>query len=538
MVHGHNDLLFLSLLSTGCPVQFQFEQSDIIVVLLVVFIIGLVISKFRQSNATNQLKTELNEAQLRLQQQQEKAAELTTELDKSRESTVNFQTQTQLAQQQIASLQAESDGLNTRIDERNQTIAEQRLMVDKVQTLVDEKQQALMNVSNELAELKTSLAEKQQFFEEQQAQVEKQREQLKAEFANLANTILEEKSKSFSASNKSELDSILKPFKEQVEGFQKRVNEVHSESIKGQATVSSELKKVLDIGMQMTSEANNLATALKGDKKTTGNWGEVQLERTLQLAGLMKGSHYDTQENLVDDEGNRRLPDFVIKLPDNKHIVIDSKVSLVAYDKAIAAESESELTSALDEHCEAVKNHINDLFKKDYSNLVGLRSPSFVLMFMPIEPAYIEALKHRKDLFNFGYEKNVILVSHTTLMPILKTVANLWRIEQGNNEAKEISLKAGEIYNQVCIVAERLQKLGKTLNTVSNQYNDTVKGLAGKQGLAGKVERFTQLSHKVTKTMPQLEPNHVDVEHERLELIAEAVNESPVAPSEQKTKES
>lgn len=538
MVHGHNDLLFLSLLSTGCPVQFQFEQSDIIVVLLVVFIIGLVISKFRQSNAINQLKTELNEVQLRLQQQQEKAAELTTELDKSRESTVNFQTQTQLAQQQIASLQAESDGLNTRIDERNQTIAEQRLMVDKVQTLVDEKQQALMNVSNELAELKTSLAEKQQFFEEQQAQVEKQREQLKAEFANLANTILEEKSKSFSASNKSELDSILKPFKEQVEGFQKRVNEVHSESIKGQATVSSELKKVLDIGMQMTSEANNLATALKGDKKTTGNWGEVQLERTLQLAGLMKGSHYDTQENLVDDEGNRRLPDFVIKLPDNKHIVIDSKVSLVAYDKAIAAESESELTSALDEHCEAVKNHINDLFKKDYSNLVGLRSPSFVLMFMPIEPAYIEALKHRKDLFNFGYEKNVILVSHTTLMPILKTVANLWRIEQGNNEAKEISLKAGEIYNQVCIVAERLQKLGKTLNTVSNQYNDTVKGLAGKQGLAGKVERFTQLSHKVTKTMPQLEPNHVDVEHERLELIAEAVNESPVAPSEQKTKES
>ncbi len=514
----------------------QFDQAEIIIGLLTIAALAVIIKLIKDlssaKNDAQSLAIQLQEYTFNAQQNQVKIDELNAAIKTSQSRAESFETQTNLARQEVASLKAELQGFTTRLEDRDQQIAELKQTAHQQLQDLEQRQQRLMAVNSELTEMKTSLSEKQQYFEQQQAQVEQQKEQLKTEFTNLANKILDEKSKSFSQSNKSELDSILQPFKEQVEGFQKRVNEVHSESIKGQATVSSELKKVLEVGMQMTSEANNLATALKGDKKTTGNWGEIQLERTLQLAGLMKGDHYDTQENLVDDEGNRRLPDFVIKLPDNKHIVIDSKVSLVAYDKAIAAETESEMAAALDEHCGAIKNHINDLSKKDYSNLIGLRSPSFVLMFMPIEPAYIEALKHKKDMFNFGYEKNVILVSHTTLMPILKTVANLWRIEQGNAEAKEISLKAGEIYNQVCVVAERLHKLGKTLNTVSNQYNDTVKGLAGKQGLAGKVDRFNQLSNKVTKTMPQLEPNHTDFEYERLDLIAEAVNTETVNTEE------
>ena len=452
-------------------------------------------------------------------------AELTNQLEQQQIQLTQLQQQAHVSQTDLAKEQAEKTGLTTRLQERDEHINE---LKQQLLAFEAEKQRLLGNqadLSNELTELKTSLTEKQNHFEQQKKDIEEQKQQLKVEFSELANQILEEKGKSFSQSNKTELDAMLKPFKEQIEGFQKRVNEVHTESVKGQAGLSAELKKVLDIGVQMSDEANNLATALKGEKKTAGNWGEVQLERTLQLAGLVKGDHYDSQDKFVDAEGNRRLPDFVIKLPDEKHIIIDSKVSLVAYDKAIAAETEAETNLALDEHVSAVKNHIDDLNKKDYSNLVGMRSPSFVLMFMPIEPAYIEALKLKKDLFNYGYEKNVILVSHTTLMPILKTVANLWRIEQGNSEAREISEKAGEIYNQVCVVAERLHKLGRTLSTVSNQYNDTVKGLAGKQGLAGKVERFSMLSSKVSKTMPQLEASHNDIEHERLELLAEPATE-------------
>lgn len=447
-----------------------------------------------------------------------------SELAQQTNSVLNFQTQTNLARQEAAKLQADNQGLLTRISERDEqlVIANQQHKESAVQ--LHRMQGIQLELSNELTELRTNLSAKEDQFEQQKKDIEAQKGQLKMEFSNLANQILEEKGKSFSLSNKSELDAILRPFKEQVEGFQKRVNEVHSESVKGQANLASELKKVLDIGVQMSDEANNLATALKGEKKTAGNWGEIQLERTLQLAGLVKGDHYDSQEKFVDAEGQRRLPDFVIKLPDNKHIVIDSKVSLVAYDRAISAKTDAETQVALDEHVGAVKNHIDDLTKKDYANLIGMRSPSFVLMFMPIEPAYIEALKHNKDMFTYGYERNVILVSHTTLMPILKTVANLWRIEQGNQEAREISERAGEIYNQVCLVAERLQKLGRTLDTVGKQYNDTVKGLAGKQGLAGKVERFSRLSNKVSKSMPKIEPSHIDVEHERLDLIAEPVN--------------
>lgn len=506
--------------------------SYVPVAIALVIILILIFQLLKSREIAAQLRVEQSEKGAQLEATQSQLQELQTQVNEKSDAALNFQTQVNLAQQQVSQLQAEKQGTEVRLGERDEQISELKQTISEQAVQIQRMQGVQSELTNELTELKTTMDEKQQYFEQQKADVEKQKQQLKTEFTNIANQILEEKGKSFSHSNKTELDSILKPFKEQVEGFQKRVNEVHSESVKGNASLAAELKKVLDVGVQMSDEANNLATALKGEKKTAGNWGEVQLERTLQLAGLVKGDHYETQEKFLDDEGNRRLPDFVIKLPDNKHIIVDSKVSLVAYDKAIAAETEGEVTLALDEHVAAVKNHIDDLNKKDYSNLVGVRSPSFVLMFMPIEPAYIEALKHKKDLFTYGYDRNVILVSHTTLMPILKTVANLWRIEQGNSEAREIAEKAGDIYNQVCTVAERLHKLGRTLNTVSNQYNDTVKGLAGKQGLAGKVERFARLSNKVSKTMPQLEPIHADVEHEKLELVAEQITEPNIEVQE------
>jgi DNA recombination protein RmuC len=209
-----------------------------------------------------------------------------------------------------------------------------------------------------------------------------------------------------------------------------------------------------------------------------------------------------------------------VKLPDDKHMVIDSKVSLVDYDRAVAADTDDDMKAALDAHVRAVRNHIDDLGRKDYSNLVGMRSPSFVLMFMPIEPAYMAALKHNRDLFDYGYQRNVVLVSHTTLMPILKTVANLWMVAQSNERAHELSARAGDIYNQIVVVAERLRRLGGTLDTVSRHYNETVTALAGQQGLYGKASRFNELSSKANKTMPDLEPLHADFESERLTLIA------------------
>lgn len=386
----------------------------------------------------------------------------------------------------------------------------------------------LRQVQQELTELRTTLSEKQANFESQQQNFLEVRQQLNVEFQHLAQQILEEKSKSFSQSNQSALDLLLKPFKEQIEGFQKRVNEVHSEAIKGNANLEAEIKRVLEVGLSMSNEAQNLTTALKGNNKVAGNWGEVQLESALQTAGLLKGEHYLAQESYRDVEGNRFAPDFVVKLPDNKHLIIDSKVSLVAYDQAVRSEENFAIHSALADHCRSLRSHIDGLSKKNYANLIGIKSPDFVLLFVPIEPAYIEAMKHDPQLFNYGYERNVILVSHTTLMPILRTVANLWRIERGNAEAREISEKAGEIYNQVCTIAERLSKLGNTLNTASNQYNQAVTSLVGKQGLLGKVERFQQLSAKASQVVPQVELLETDWETTRLNVLVEKVDENVV----------
>ena len=386
-------------------------------------------------------------------------------------------------------------------------------------------QERFQSLRNEHTELKTTLERKEEHFKEQMQLLSDTKQSLTKEFENLANKIFEEKGKTFTHTSQASIDTMLKPFREQIEGFQKRINEVHDASLQGNTSLNAEIKKVLEIGLQMSKEANNLTSALKGDSQQRGAWGEAQLRRTLEMSGLIEEAHYEVQSSFKDAEGKQKQTDYLIKLPDGKHIIIDSKVALNAYDRAVGAESPEEYQLAMSEHVKAVRRHIDDLASKDYTNLVGMRSPSFVLMFMPIEPAYIEALKNNKDLFEYGYKKGIVLVSHTTLIPILRTVSNLWMIERSNAEAREISEKAGDIYNSVCTVAERLSKLGGTLSTVSNHYNSTVKALAGQQGLYGKVDRFSQLSAKVSKSLPHLEATHVDFETERLALIVEPIEE-------------
>jgi DNA recombination protein RmuC len=379
----------------------------------------------------------------------------------------------------------------------------------------------LNNAEKTIQALQIEQKKDREFNQQRLQQFEESKRQLKIEFENLAGKILDEKAKVLGENSRSSIDSLLKPFREQIEGFQKRVNDVHTESVKGNAALESEIKKVLDIGLKMGKDADNLTSALKGDSQQRGGWGEAQLERTLEMSGLVAGTHFEKQSSFRDAEGRRKQTDYLINVPGGKQMIIDSKVSLVAYDKVVAADSPESQTLALNEHANAVKRHIDDLSSKDYTNLIGVRSPGFVLMFMPIEPAYIEALKFKKDLFSYGYDKNIVLVSHTTLIPILRTVANLWMMERSNKEAREISEKAGDVFNQVCEVAIRLQKLGGSLGAAANHYNDTLTSIAGRQGLHGKVERFSQLSSKVSKTMPTLEPLNKDLEPERLSLIIE-----------------
>ncbi|MEM9254471.1 MAG: DNA recombination protein RmuC [Pseudomonadota bacterium] len=419
----------------------------------------------------------------------------------------------------LANTRAELSGQEAILDQV-QSQLQQRLT--EINSLQEERRGLMTELSEsrqQEARLRTEQREREHRHSEQLALLTETRNNLKREFENLANRIFEDKGRSFTTTSQASLEALLKPFREQISGFQTRINEVHTESLKGTTALEKEIQKVLDIGLEMNSQASNLTLALKGDNKAAGNWGEAQLERTLELAGLQPGDHYEAQTAFRDEEGGRKQPDFVIRLPDNKSMVIDSKVSLVDYDRAVAAETEQQRSDALAAHTKAVRRHIDDLASKDYANLPGLVSPNFVLMFMAVEPAYVEAMKQNRDLFDYGYQKGVIMVSHTTLMPILRTVANLWMIDRSNKEAREISTRAGDIYNQLVRVTERLDKLGNTLRTAQNHYNDTVTSVAGKQGLHSKIERFAQISAKASKELPPLEPVADDIDNQRLRSV-------------------
>lgn len=380
-----------------------------------------------------------------------------------------------------------------------------------------------LNIERALSE------ERDKAFKLQLEQVEANKSALKIEFENLSRDLLAARGKELVETNSNSLNAILKPLSEKIDGFQHRVNQVHSDMIQNSASLIQQIKQLETVGLTMSADAQHLTDALKGDKKLVGNWGETQLERTLELAGLRAGEHYDSQASFKDEAGKRYLPDFVIRLPEGKNLVVDSKVSLVDYEAAVAADAEPLRDAALKRHGEAVKAHIDNLASKAYQQLPGLSSPDFVMMFMPVEPAYIEVMRNHRDLFAYGYQKGVVMVSHSTLMPILRTVANLWMVERSNEEAREISARAGEIFNSVSLVAERLASLGGSLQTASKKYNETVTALTGRQGLQGKVERFQSLSAKATRPFPK-ELRPIITENDRLQL-SDSKGEESTEPS-------
>jgi len=378
-------------------------------------------------------------------------------------------------------------------------------------------QRKISRVESDYREQQAHLAAERAKLGDLKAQFEQQKSQLENQFNVLSERIFKQRQENLAQQNQEGIGALLKPLQEQIQGFQQRINHVHDESVKGNSSLRTEIENVRKMGIEMRDEASNLAGALKGNSQQRGAWGEAQLERTLELSGLVHQDHYEKQSSFVDENGKRKQTDYLVKLPGDKCLIIDSKVSLNAYERAYSSEPE-QVSSAMSLHVAAVRTHIKDLASKEYTNLPTLHSPDFILMFMPIESAYIEALKHDPELFSYAYSQNVILVSHTTLIPILRTVANLWILDRSNKEARLIGEKANDIFNSVATVAERLQKLGKTLNTASTHYNDTVKSISGNQGLQGKVNRFTQLSSKVNKTMHKLEESHVEFESQKLQI--------------------
>ncbi len=418
--------------------------------------------------------------------------------------------------EQIQNLIAQTAELKASREEKLTQISSLEKEKSGYQQLIDQYQSKVARLESDVREQQAHLTAEKDKLDALKTEFERQKKELTNEFKSVSEEIIKDRQKMLAEQNKEGVGALLKPLQDQILGFQQRVNEVHSENLKDNSSLKAEIENVRRMGLQMQSEANNLTKALKGDSQQRGAWGEAQLERTLELSGLVANDHYVKQHSFLDDDGRRKQTDYLIKLPGEKCIIIDSKVSLNAYERASSGDLDQQ-EAAMKLHVSAVRRHIDELAAKEYANLSEVHSPDFILMFMPIEPAYIEAMKHDPELFAYGYRKNIILVSHTTLIPILRTVANLWMLDRSNKEARSIGEKANDIFNSVATVSERLEALGKSLSTVSNHYNKTVTALSGNQGLQGKVKRFTELSSKASKTMPELEHRHLEYDTSKLE---------------------
>lgn len=363
--------------------------------------------------------------------------------------------------------------------------------------LTKEKHSADIQITEKTIELKN--LEKKLI--ENKEEIEKLQEKFTKEFELLATKILEEKSSKFTEQNKENIKNILNPLQEKIQSFEKKVEDSQKESVGMHSALKEQLTGLKDLNLQMSREAINLTKALKGDSKVQGDWGETQLEILLEKANLSKDIHYVTQGGFRDDEGKLKKPDFIINLPDERHLIIDAKVSLTAYEAYTSSDEEQEKEAQLKKHLESIRKHIKGLSEKKYDNLYEINTPDYVLMFVPIEPALMVALNKSNNLYLEALDKNVVLVSTSTLLATLSTVASMWRQENQKNNVLEIAKQAGRLYDQFVNLTDDLIKVGNQLKTVQGSYDSSMKKLTGKGNLITKVETIKILGATTSKNL-------------------------------------
>ena len=359
-------------------------------------------------------------------------------------------------------------------------------------------------LSTEIVQLTTILELERSQAKERIEFREDSKEQISNQFKTLASEILEEKSKKFTDQNKINLDQILGPLKIKISEFQGKVQEVYIQESKDRSALSEQVKQLMTLNNQLSDDAHNLTQALKGQSKAQGNWGELILERVLEASGLRKGHEYNVQVSHVREDGTRVQPDVVVHLPEQRHLIIDAKVSLTAYEIHANSDNDPERIAAIKKHLESVRSHIKELSEKNYHQLYGLQSFDFVLMFIPVEPAFMLAISHDNNLWLESWKKNILLVSPSTLLFVVRTVAHLWKQEQQNSNAQEIASRGAELYNKLAGFVEDLDMLGKRLQQAQISYDDAYgKFSKGKGNVIRQAEMLKELGIKPSKSISQ-----------------------------------
>lgn len=339
---------------------------------------------------------------------------------------------------------------------------------------------------------------------ERNEEMERIQKKMTADFELLANRIFEEKSKSFTERSKESIDKLLSPLGQRISDFRERVEKTHEQSVKDRAALVEQLRSLGELNTRMSEEARNLTTALKGQTKTQGNWGEMVLQTVLEKSGLVENREYVVQDSVRDEAGKLYYPDVVINLPDGKKLVIDSKVSLLAYEQAVNADDEDRRATALKEHATSVKAHVSELGKKRYDTLYSIQSPDFVLMFVPIEAAFSMALQHDEQIFDVAFRQNVVIVTPTTLLATLRTVANIWRQEKQAKNAIKIAEKSGALYDKFVRFIEDMNGIGQRIDQTNAAYRAAMNKLSdGTGNLVRRVEELKKLGAAAKKSLPE-----------------------------------
>lgn len=382
----------------------------------------------------------------------------------------------------------------------------------KLKIAIDSKKE----ISDELTEYRKKLNEANIQLAKAEEAIENQKEKLTTlkseleninqkfttEFKNIASTILEDNSKRFTEQNKTQIGDILKPLGVKIQEFEKRVNEVYSDETKERSALKHQLVELLQKNQQLSKDAQNLTSALKGENKSAGNWGEMILQSILEKSGLRKDEQYRAQKSFVSEDGKIFQPDVIIDLPGNKSLVVDSKVSLVAYERFASAENEDEKVIAIKEHIASVRKHIKDLSDKNYQKIYQLNTLDFILLFMPIEPAFSTALQNDRELFNFAFDKNIVIVSPTTLLATLRTVDNFWKQELQNRNVLQIADEAAAMYEKFVGFTEAMIDVGKKMDSSKDSYQTAMSRLStGPGNVVRKIENLKKLGLKVSKSI-------------------------------------
>jgi len=372
-----------------------------------------------------------------------------------------------------------------------------------IKSQVSDLQSQIQVLSNQLTKSLADLDSEKRISQEKLEQFNESKIQLTDHFKTLAQEILEEKSQRFASQNQQNLDLLLKPLQEKISDFRKRVDDVYSEESKERASLQTEIHNLTALNMKMSQDANALTKALRGDSKAQGNWGELVLETILESSGLRKGHEFDVQDTQRNDDGQLLYPDVVIHLPDNKHVVIDSKVSISAYTRSVQTDNPDDQTAELTAHVNSIRSHMSGLSAKNYQDLYGLGAIDFVLMFIPIEPAFLAAISHQSGLFQEALTKNIVLVCPSTLHATVRTIAHVWRQEHQNRNAQEIARQCGALYDKFVGFVHDLDNVGDKLSQTQKCFDEAYKKLStGNGNLVRSAQKVRELGVKPNKSLP------------------------------------